>query len=123
LSGARVSFAHGLLAVVLGQAAWLREQAEAGDFMLQAAKKDKESVQILLNAKTEVIGTLLLIWCLWLFTHPCISGSQSLFVVGVVEEDIRVREVAGEEPCISQRACGAEAVCCFNLKLMMPSLS
>lgn len=57
MSGARVSFAHGLLAVVLGQAAWLREQAEAGDFMLQAAKKDKESVQILLNAKTEVIGT------------------------------------------------------------------
>lgn len=35
----------------------MREQAEAGDFMLQAAKKDKESVQILLNAKTEVIGT------------------------------------------------------------------
>lgn len=38
------------------EAAWLREQAEAGDFMLQAAKKDKESVQILLNAKTEELS-------------------------------------------------------------------
>ena len=33
-----------------------REQMEAGSFLLQAAKKEKESLQMLLNARTEVIG-------------------------------------------------------------------
>ena len=42
--------------VVSGQAAVFREQMEAGSFLLQAAKKEKESLQMLLNAKTEVIG-------------------------------------------------------------------
>jgi len=45
-----------LLVVVSGQAAVFREQMEAGSFLLQAAKKEKESLQMLLNAKTEVIG-------------------------------------------------------------------
>jgi len=45
-----------LLVVVSGQAAVFREQMEAGSFLLQAAKKEKESLQMLLNARTEVIG-------------------------------------------------------------------
>jgi len=45
-----------LLVVVSGQAAVFREQMEAGSFLLQASKKEKESLQMLLNARTEVIG-------------------------------------------------------------------
>jgi len=56
LSGALISFADGLLVVVSGQAALFREQMERGGFLLQTAKKEKESLQMLVNAKTEVIG-------------------------------------------------------------------
>jgi hypothetical protein len=90
LSGAWISFSDGLLVVVLGQAACYREQMEEGGFLLEAAKKEKESLQMLLIAKKEVTGASVgdLVCCLWLFTQPWISGLRSLFVVGVVEEDI-----------------------------------
>jgi hypothetical protein len=37
-------------------------------------------------------------------------------MAGAVEEDVGVWEVAGEEPCLGEGACRAEAVCLFSLK-------